>query len=128
MGVMSEHTSNAGRVYFPAGTPDLNDIADGRIDIEGSIVREIEEETGLAHGDYRMMPDWHCVVAGRSLAMFRILEAPIAGDDMRVRIEAHLAGEAQPELAEIRLVREVGDLTADMPRFLTAFMERELSR
>ncbi|MBV9563095.1 MAG: NUDIX hydrolase [Bradyrhizobium sp.] len=128
MGVMSEHTSNAGRIYFPAGTPDLDDIADGRIDIEGSIVRELEEETGLSPGDYRMEADWHCVSAGAAIAMFRILEAPIDSEDMRVRIEANLARQAQPELAGIHLVRDISDLTADMPRFLTAFMEQELGR
>jgi 8-oxo-dGTP pyrophosphatase MutT (NUDIX family) len=126
LGEMGAHTANAGRIYFPAGTPDLNDIAGGAVDIAGSVVREIEEETGLTLADYHPAAHWDCVVTDASIAMIRILETPMSGEAMRERIEANLARQAQPELAAIRLVRGLGDLSADMPRFVTAFVEHQL--
>jgi len=126
MGEMSGHTANAGRIYFPSGTPDLDDIDGGAVDIEGSVAREVEEETGLTSADYQADAHWDCVVTGASVAMIRILHADISGEAMRTRIEANLARQSQPELAAIHLVRSTADLTAAMPRFVTAFIEQEL--
>ena len=125
MGEMGRHTANAGRIYFPAGTPDLKDLRDGRVDIPGSVVREIEEETGLTAADYRPDPHWDCVVTGASIAMIRILNVGQSGEAVRARIEATLAAQHQPELTAIHLVRTASDLTAAMPRFITAFIEQQ---
>ncbi len=128
LGEMGGHTSNAGRIYFPAGTPDLDDIRDGAVDISGSVAREVLEETGLAPADYRAASDWDCVVSGAAIAMIRILDVALGGDELRARIEANLARQVQPELAAIHLVRSTSDLTAAMPRFVTAFLERQFAK
>jgi hypothetical protein len=128
LGEMGQHTSNAGRVYFPSGTPDLDDIRGGAVDIAGSVARELEEETGLTAAEYRGEADWHCVFTGPALAMIRILRVDLPGDALRARIEANLALQPSPELAAIHLVRGVGDLNAAMPRFVTAFIEAHLAR
>ena len=128
MGEMGHHTSNAGRVYFPSGTPDLDDIRDGAVDISGSVAREVLEETGLAPADYRAVSHWDCVVSGAAIAMIRLLDVDASGDELRARIEANLARQHQPELSAIHLVRGSGDLTAAMPRFVTAFIERQFAK
>jgi 8-oxo-dGTP pyrophosphatase MutT (NUDIX family) len=127
LGEMGQHTSNAGRVYFPSGTPDLDDLSHGAVDIPGSVAREVEEETGLTPADYRASSHWDCVVSGAAIAMIRILNVDMPAEALRARIEANLGRQSQPELAAIHLVRNTGDLTAAMPRFVTAFIEAQLN-
>jgi hypothetical protein len=127
LGEMSQHTSNAGRIYFPSGTPDLDDVSGGTVDIAGSVAREVLEETGLCGADYRPGGHWDCVVSGAAIAMIRILDVDLTGEALRARIEANLARQRQPELSAIHLVRGRRDLTAAMPRFVTAFVEAKTS-
>ena len=126
LGEMGQHTSNPGRIYFPSGTPDLDDIRGEAVDIAGSVMRELEEETGLSPADCRSDADWHCVYTGPALAMMQILRVDMPGEALRARIEANLARETQPELAAIHLVHSRADLTSAMPRFVTAFIETQL--
>jgi len=123
MGEMAQHTANAGRIYFPSGTPDLDDISGGAVDMEGSVIREVEEETGLTPADYRADPHWDCVFSGQAVAMIKVLQVDMPGEALSERIEANLGRQSQPELAAIHLVRRASDLTDAMPRFVTAFVE-----
>ena len=127
LGEMGRHTANAGRIYFPSGTPDLDDVREGTLDISGSVTRELEEETGLAPGEYESEPHWHCIYTGPALAMIRMLRVNMPGDVTRDRIVANLAKQREPELSAIHLVRGVHDLTSAMPRFVTAFIEAQLA-
>jgi 8-oxo-dGTP pyrophosphatase MutT (NUDIX family) len=97
------------------------------VDISGSVVRELEEETGLAPGEYDSEPHWHCVYTGPALAMIRLLRVDMPGENLRERIERNLAAQDQPELSAIHLVRGTRDLTAAMPRFVTAFLEAQFA-
>jgi 8-oxo-dGTP pyrophosphatase MutT (NUDIX family) len=123
LGEMGGATVNSGRIYFPAGTPDPDDIVGDTLDIAGSIAREIEEETGLTPADYKAGANWHCVAVGASVAIIRMLTVDMPGEALKARIEANLARQAHPELSAIHLVRATSDLSASMPRFVTAFLE-----
>ncbi|WP_407147881.1 NUDIX hydrolase [Bradyrhizobium sp. ORS 86] len=127
LGEMGQHTANPGRIYFPSGTPDLNDIKEDAVDIAGSVMRELEEETGLSAADCRADADWYCVYTGPALAMIRILRVDMPGEALRQRLEANLARQHDPELVAIHLVRSRADLGAAMPRFVTAFIEAQLA-
>ena len=122
LGVMAAHTFNAGRIYFPAGTPDPSDVVDGRLDLAGSVLREVAEETGLGTDDFAVAPGWGAVLAGANIAMMRILTAHQPAVVLRERILAHLARERQPELADIRIVRAPCDLDPMMPDFVAAYL------
>jgi 8-oxo-dGTP pyrophosphatase MutT (NUDIX family) len=125
LGEMAAHTANGGRIYFPSGTPDPDDLRGGMVDIPGSVAREVEEETGLTAADYRAGEYWHCVVSGALVAYIRILDVDLPGGALRAKIEANLATHQSPELAAIHLVRGPGDFTPAMPRFVTAFIEAQ---
>lgn len=124
LGVMGPHTSQAGRVYFPAGTPDPTDVgADGVVDLASSITREIEEETGLTPADYAVEPDWIVVRDGGYTALMRHVRLPWRADEARARILSHLARDHEPELAGMRIARGLADIDEDaMPAYLKTFL------
>jgi len=126
LGEMAPHTANAGKIYFPAGTPDLNDVRDGTVDIAGSVAREVEEETGLTAIDYHVADDWDCVDAGPMIALMRGLRSDLDGEALRQRIEANLAKQETPELAAIHLMRRQGDITTAVPPYMAAFLAARL--
>jgi 8-oxo-dGTP pyrophosphatase MutT (NUDIX family) len=125
MGEMAAHTANDGRIYFPSGTPDLDDLRDGMVDIAGSVVREVEEETGLTAADYRAEEHWDSVISDAAIALIKILNVAMPGEALRRKIQANLATHQTPELGAIHLVRGPADLVPAMPRFVTAFIEAQ---
>ena len=122
LGVMGEHTLNAGKVYFPAGTPDPGDIVDGRVDLANSIRREVAEETGIGVDAYDAEDGWYCIPSGSRIAQIKVLHARESAAALRARALAHLASEDMPELRDIRIVRGPADLDPMMPPYVTAFL------
>ena len=127
LGEMASHTANAGRIYFPSGTPDLDDIRGEAVDIAGSIVREVAEEAGLGGSDYAMDAYWTCVFTSGSIAMIRVLHVAATGAALHARVTAYLARETEPELYAVHLVRATSDIVPAMPRFVSAFLEAQFS-
>jgi 8-oxo-dGTP pyrophosphatase MutT (NUDIX family) len=122
LGVMAAHTLNAGRIYFPSGTPDPSDVTGDRVDLDGSVLRELTEEAGLTGADVTLDPGWHAVLAGPRLAMLKPVRSPLPAAELRARILAHLAAEAHPELADVRIVRGAADLDDMMPEFIRDYL------
>lgn len=123
MGVMGPQTSAAGKIYFPAGTPDPGDVVDGMVDLAGSVIREVAEETGLGSVDFVEQDGWYCVVDGARIALMKVLQAHDPAEMLRRRILEYLARETTPELADIRIVRSRRDFDPMMPRFVTTFLD-----
>lgn len=121
-GEMSPSTASAGKIYFPCGTPDLKDIKDGRLDLEGSVGRELFEETGLDIAGLKAAPGWIAVRDHCYFGMMKVIDAPEDAMTLRRRILRHLAGEAEPELSDIHILRGVDDIKPSMPRFMATFL------
>lgn len=127
LGEMGPHTFNAGNVYFPCGTPDPQDIVDGKVDLDGSVRRELKEETELEAAELEAAPGWTTVVDGSLIAQIKLLRSAEEAVPLRARMLAHLARERQPELSDIRIVRGTADFDTTMPPFVTAFLAQRFA-
>jgi 8-oxo-dGTP pyrophosphatase MutT (NUDIX family) len=122
-GVMGAGTTNAGRIYFPAGTPDRSDLRpDGTVDLATSLTRELAEETGLEEGDYRVDDEWIIVQRWPTIALLRMVTLPVTAEEGAARIRANIAAQQEPELQDVRIVRGPDGIDPDrMPLFLQSF-------
>jgi hypothetical protein len=122
MGVMGRGTANAGKIYFPGGTPDPSDVTADRLDLEASVRREVQEETGLAPEAFVIDPGWHCVQAGPLIGLLKPMRANETAERLQERIRAHIAREANPELADAFVARGPADIDPMMPGFIQTFL------
>jgi 8-oxo-dGTP pyrophosphatase MutT (NUDIX family) len=122
LGEMGVHTANAGELYFPAGTPDPEDVVGDTVDLAGSVMREVCEETGLTSNDFTAEPGWITVLAGPRIAHMKLLQAAVPAAELRERILDFIAGQAQPELMNIHVARGPADLGPAIPPFVAAFL------
>jgi 8-oxo-dGTP pyrophosphatase MutT (NUDIX family) len=120
--VMGPHTFNAGRIYFPCGTPDPNDVVADKVDLDLSVRRELKEETGLDIIEFDAEAGWDMVVDGPLIALIKVLRSTEKAIALRERVLAHLAREEKPELADVRIVRGQSDFDHAMPDFVRAFL------
>jgi hypothetical protein len=123
LGEMADHTASAGFLYFPCGTPDPKDVTDGMLDLGGSAARELFEETGIDITKLSAWPGWSLVREQNFIALIKSFASAEQAQDLRARVMRYLASGAHPELSDIRIVRDRGDLTAQIPEFVITFLE-----
>lgn len=123
LGVMAEHTANPGHIYFPSGTPDLNDVEGDRVDVGAGLLRELEEETGITADDVAVEPGWTAVFDGPRIALVRIVRSAEPAEALRQLILGNLATSADPELADVRIVRSPEDYDPRMTAYVTAYLD-----
>jgi 8-oxo-dGTP pyrophosphatase MutT (NUDIX family) len=129
VGDMASYTAGAGQVCFPGGTPDRDDILPGGVlDIGGNLKRELLEETGLDIAELDAKPGWTMVHDRGFVALMKRIAARCGADELRARVMAHLAKEAQPEFVDMRMLRGPADLDDRMRRFHRVYLEQEWRR
>lgn len=108
---MADNTANAGRIYSPSGSLDDSDAADGMLDLEGNMRREVLEETGLDLVDAHAETGYHLYESEGVFALVRRYHFAESADDLMERIERHIAQQSDPEIDGVLAVRGVGDVT-----------------
>lgn len=126
-GRMSAQNAGAGRVYFPAGSVDDNDIVDGYVDYDANRQREVCEETGLDLLDARAEQQISLVTGNRSIALFRRYYFDVPSPELVSRIEQYLSAEEEPELSEIIPVKAAGAMGDATPSYVRAFADWHFS-
>jgi 8-oxo-dGTP pyrophosphatase MutT (NUDIX family) len=102
---------NNGAAYLPGGFIDASDVrASGEIDITGSVLRELGEETGLAPSDVAVAPGYIATFDGALVSIARELRSPLPAEALRARILAHIAGDPASELVDAVIVHAGTDL------------------
>jgi len=113
-GVMGPGTANTGLIYPPGGGLDLDDVTSGgTIDIQGSLLRELAEETGIQAGDVTPGPTF-IVFDGPRISCARVLDVPVEAGPLRERIMRFSAASEDQELSDVRIMRHPQDLEDPM--------------
>lgn len=111
LGVQSGGNLNSGKAYFFGGFIDATDVqADRSIDIDGSVMREITEETGLDVSGLLRTPGYILTAAKCSISIGIEFASPLEAEALRAMILANVAREREPELDDVRIVRRLADL------------------
>ena len=128
VGEMASHTANAGRLYFPSGTPDPSDIRDGMVDLEGSVRRELAEETGLRPSEVTFEAGFTLVMDPLRVGFMKRVRSPEPAETLAARIHAFLASEERPELARMHIIRRVEDIGPAVQSSCAAYLRAMLGR
>ncbi len=124
---------NSGRAYCPGGFIDPADIRlDRTIDIDGSVEREIHEETGLDVSVLQRTPGYILAAAEASIAIGIEYFSRLSAEQLRSQIMDHIERQAVPELADILIVRHGSDIrdirtTGYVAPLINALFERTIA-
>lgn len=123
-GKMGDHTANAGKVYFAAGTPDREDARpDGTLDLAGSVTRELGEETGLQIGELALGAGWTAVIDEGRIAFMREVDIDLPAEEARALMLERMKTLDEEELSDIVIVRDLAETEKhDMPLFMRRYL------
>jgi 8-oxo-dGTP pyrophosphatase MutT (NUDIX family) len=124
LGQMAQNTANSGQVYFAAGTPDLGDVtAAGEVDLAGSVLRELAEETGLRADEVTVGQGWKAVFANKRIAFMRPVSIDLGAEAAREMMLERMKGLHEEELSGIVIIRSMADCAKhNMPPFMIDYL------
>lgn len=120
---MGKHTVNAGRVYFAAGSFELEDFRDGLVDVDFNMRREVREETGLDIGEASPARRYYILSTYSGTVIFRRYRMPMTANAMVAAINAHVAAQAEPEIDAPVVIHSAGDLPDELASHMPPLIE-----
>lgn len=124
---MGKHTVNAGRVYFAAGSFELEDFRDGLVDVDFNMHREVLEETGIDIGKASPARRYYLLSTGSGTVIFRRYRMPMTANAMVASINAFVAAQTRPEIAAPVVIHSAGDLPDDLASHMPPLIEWHFS-
>lgn len=112
---MGPHTANAGRVYFAAGSFERQDFADGLVDVDYNIRREVAEETGFDLAGLPRENDYHALCTAAGLTLVQRYYLDVDAGTAAARVRAHIAADAEPEADAAVIIRSEADVPESAP-------------
>ncbi|MEP3280331.1 MAG: GNAT family N-acetyltransferase [Stappiaceae bacterium] len=127
-GRMASQTANAGKIYPPGGSLDNNDIIEeDKLDIFGSIGRELKEETGLDARKARIF-GIYAVFDGARIALALCLDFKKSAAELQNVINHHIGEQIEPELSGVVQISSPQDIDRNkMPSYAVAIAEKLFS-
>lgn len=126
---MGSHTVNAGRVYFAAGSFELEDFRDGQVDIAYNMRREVKEEIGIDLADAETEPGrrHYLLSTANGTVIFRRYRARLTANQLINRINGFLATQEEPEVAGPVVIHSANDLPDNLAPHMVPLVEWHFS-
>jgi ADP-ribose pyrophosphatase YjhB (NUDIX family) len=119
---------NEGLVYLPGGFIDPRDTdEEGRVDIRASVLREVQEETGLDQDLLTVRDGVLVTTIGQQVSIAVDLVSGEDGQSLQARVRRALSGVGDSELDDVILVRSLRDLAGSkVPEYADVLLRRVL--
>lgn len=125
---MGGHTINGGKVYFAAGSFELEDFfADGQVDVMGNMAREVGEETGIDLAGLPRDAGYQAVSRPEGTVVARRFYLPWTAQEAAERVRAHVAAEAEPEISGPVIIRSAEDVPEGLMPHMRPLVEWHFS-
>jgi len=112
-----------GLAYPPGGFIDECDVRNGLVDIDAGTERELREETGLKTQGLVRTPGYLVTTSGPHVSIAVEWRSALPSDALKTLILDHVRRQAEPELADVAIVRSGSDIDAHvMPAFATVLL------
>lgn len=126
LGRMAPHTTFGGSSYFPSGSVEPRDAVDGRLDLTTTLLRELQEETGLTPEDVTLAPHWYAWSRGALTGLLRPVSSPLPGPELLALVNERIGGQENPEHSGFYLVHGPDELDGSVLDSTRAYAEAGL--